>query len=274
MPKVYLDRLKSRYGWTGGKYRALMARIIGENHESVARAVGRVKVGRLREEGQRLAKRKKPVAMKVPALEEVLPKRSVFIRKGAEQGKLLADSLRTKLSGDLRDTVAEFLREGKGAMQYQIGERRGRIKPELIERMQRRLKNSFQGYTKTDPSIGVPPNIRAIAVTETRSAIDDIKAEFARRMLEKNPGAKAQKRWKHNDHLVEDPRPGHMELNGKVLDLKAAFEVRQFRKEKGIWIPTGATVRMDHPHASGAPPEEVINCQCEVDYIFDIPEAT
>lgn len=282
MPKVYLDRLKERYGWTGGPYRALMEKIIAQNHESVTRAVSRVKVSELKKEAQKLSKKKKPAQLKVPELNEVLPKRSVFIRKGADQGKLLSDTLRTRLSKDLRGAVQEYLKEGTGAMQYSTGDRRGRMKPEMIDRFEKQIKKSFAGYTKIDPEIGVPRNIRAIAVTETRSAVDDIKYEFSRRLLEKNPGMKARKRWKHNTHLVTEPRPGHLELDGKVVDMDKPFRVKQYRqagskqsgKNKGRpkWVATGGVIDLMHPHDPKAPPEEVIACQCEVDYLFQVVE--
>ncbi len=282
MGKVYLDRLKERYGWTGGKYRQLMDWIIANNHESVQRAVGRVKVSRLKEEGKRLARRKKqPAQVSVPELDDVLPKRSVFIRKGAEQGKLLSDTLRTRLSKDLRGAVSEFLDRDESPMQYQRGERRGRMRPELIDRFQSRITKTFEGYTKTDPEIGVPPNVRAIAVTETRSAIDDIKHTYAKRLIEKNPGARAIKRWKHNTHLVSEPRPGHKQVDGRERPLDKPFRIRQYRKvgtktrgpNKGApkWQFTGQFVYMQHPHEPGQPPEEVIGCQCEVDYLYEVP---
>jgi hypothetical protein len=260
VPKVYLDRLKEKYGWTGGKYRSLMDMIIAENHVSIARAVARVKVRNMKEYGAKL-KRQKNKQMLTPELDDVLPKRSVFFRKGAEQGKLLTDSLRSRLAADLRTSVQEYLKQGKGTMQYQIGGQKGRMKPKLIDALQKRISESFAGYTKVDPEIGVPPNVRAIAVTEMRSVVDDIKWEFAKRMVEKNPGMQAQKRWKHNTHLVKTPRPGHLALDGVTIPIHEKFSVEQ---------ENGGVVLMDHPHAPGAPPEEVISCQCEVDYLFDM----
>src|SRR5208337_1753984 len=46
-PRIHLDRLHQRYGWTGGKYQALVAKIIEENSGVMSRRVGEIQKKKL-----------------------------------------------------------------------------------------------------------------------------------------------------------------------------------------------------------------------------------
>jgi uncharacterized protein YbcI len=267
MAKLHVSRLAERYpgAMEGGNYRDLMTEIIANNHENIQRAVARVKRDEMGKAAARI-KRSTTKQIAVPDLADVLPKRSVYIRKGAEQGQILSDTLRDRLTKDLRSTVADYLGE---KMQYKKGEARGQIKPELVEKMRARLTETFAGYRKAGPE-GVPPNIQAIAETETRSAIDDIKHTWATRLEESNPGrVRTWKIWRHHPGLSKEPRGNHAIIDGQRRPIGVPFLVPTAKRGRGGWA-WGAPTVMQHPHDPSAPIDQVISCHCECDYVTEI----
>ena len=275
MAKIHVDRLKERYpeafkpgATTGANYQVLMAEIIASNHESTQRAVARIKTEHLKKQAATV-RRTTAKIIAVPDISEVLPKRSVFIRKGAQNGNAISQTLRDRLTSDLRATVKEYLTSGKGSMQYRKGESRGQIRPELIDRMEARLKETFAGYTKKD-SQGMPSNLRTIAETETRSAISDIKHEWAQRVMEANPGKiRFTKTWRHHPSFSKTPRPGHREVNGHTVAMDARFKVPTvIRDKRGFrW---GEAEWMSYPHDPAASLGNIIGCHCDVDYNIEV----
>jgi len=267
MPKVHLDRIKKRYGWTGGKYQELMGKILAANSESIANAVGRMKVGRMKEVARKMGPKWRTLAL--PSLQEVLPKRSIFLKKGADHGALLTDSLREKLTKNLRDAMKEYeTKAGKPAYVKLMGPSKGRVSEDFVNFFEGKIRETFDTYTKIDPSIGVPANIRAIAITEARGTINEVKHDYFERLAAKNPDVKVRKRWKHNPKLSEtEPRPGHHEMNGKTIAIDDLFEVPAYEKIDGEWEPTGGITLMAHPHDPHAGPEEIISCHCDMDYV-------
>lgn len=268
MAKLHISRLAERYpgAMEGGNYRDLMTEIIANGHENIQRAVARVKRDELGKAAARI-KRSTTKQIAVPDLADVLPKRSVYIRKGAEQGQILSDSLRDKLTKDLRATVAEYLGD---KMQYKRGEARGQIKPELVEKMRERITETFSNYRKASPE-GVPPNVQAIAITETRSAIDDIKHTWATRLEESNPGrVRTWKTWRHHPGLSKEPRGNHALIDGQRRALNTPFLVPRWQWVRGRGLSnTGITI-MQHPHDPSAPVDQIVSCSCEVDYTTEI----
>lgn len=269
MAKLNVSRLAERYpgAMEGGNYRDLMTEIIANGHENIQRAVARVKRDEMGKAAARIA-RSTTKQIAVPDLADVLPKRSVYIRKGAEQGQILSDTLRDRLTNDLRATVADYLGE---KMQYKKGEARGQIKPELVEKMRARLTETFEGYRKAGPD-GIPPNVQAIAITETRSAINDIKHTWATRLEETNPGRiRTWKKWKHNPKLSKDPRGNHAIMDGVRIPLNAQFSVPRWGwiKGRGLGI-IGENTLMQHPHDPIAPVDQVVGCSCEAIYEVEI----
>lgn len=283
MAKVHLDRLHQRYGWTGGKYAALISKIIGEQSSMVANRIGSLTKGRLDREVKRASKHLGR-NIQVPDISDVLPKRSVFLRKAADRGELLTDTLRDRLTKDLRNTLTDFIAEGAPTMQYQRGERRGQIKPELVRQFEKTITNTFAGYAKRDPSIGVPPNIHTIAVTEVRSVISDIKHRYTGAMAARlGPNVKLRKRWVHHPTFSKEPRPGHARMNNVTRGQDGVFQVPVYERigtiksgpnaGKPRWRKTGAVVPMQHPHDPAAPISEVATCHCELDYVLEaLPE--
>lgn len=271
MPKPHVSRLAERYPgpMEGGNYRGLMSDIIASNHESIERAVARVKRDEVGREAAKI-KRSTTKQIALPDLAEVLPARSVFIRKGAEQGQIISDTLRDRLTKDLRASVAEYLGTGATSMQYKKGDRRGEIKPELVDRMRERITATFEGYRKAGPE-GVPPNVQAIAVTEARSAVNDIKHTWARRLEEANPGkVRVMKTWRQHPGLSHEPRTGHGTVNGRRIPIDTPFAVPRVVWVKGQGLRVIETTLMMHPHDPSAPADQVISCSCECDYETEI----
>jgi hypothetical protein len=261
MAKVHLDRLQDRYGWSGEKYQELMATIIAENHISAQRAVGRKLTGYFAGQANKI-KPQGNARLLVPDLTDVLPKRSVYFRKGAEQGKLLTDTVRTDLAKNLKAAMAEYLGQGNEKMQYQIGDKKSMIKPKLIAQFEKAITATFQGYTKGK----APANIHAIAVTEIRSAISDVKHLYAQRLANTNPGkVRMLKRWRHNPALSAVGRMGHRLVDGQTIAIAQAFLVPRYYGGQRIGVTA-----MDHPHDSRAPADQVISCNCECQYIVEI----
>jgi hypothetical protein len=265
--KVHLDRLRRRVGYTGETYERLMAKIIAANHESISNAVGRMKVGRIKDSVRRM-RGAEWRTMILPNLQDVLPKRSVFIRKGADRGKLLTDDLRGRLTGDLRGVLLEFsTKTGLPTFVRRTGAEKGQINEELVKEFREQIVKTFEGYTKVDPTIGVPRNVNAIAITEARSVINDIKHTYYTRLAEKNPDVDVRKRWVQHPSLSKEPRPGHGDVDGTEIEIDQAFDVPEYKKVGDHWVATGKVVSMMHPHAPGAGPEDVINCHCDITFL-------
>jgi len=263
---VHLDRLKKRYGWTGGAYRKLMRRIVAENSQSIAHAVGGLSDAHFRAQARKL----KPTwgTINVPHVAETIPGPEVFIRKGAEKGKLMSDSLRDRLSVDLREAMGQFhTKTGLPGYLYRRGKLKGQMDPRLAELFKFKIARRFKEYTKVDPEIGVPANIEAIALTEVRSTVDDMKHRYFTRLLEQNPKMRSRKRWIHHPSMSKEPRPGHAAMHGKEIDLDDLFEVPIYVKKNGRWIRTGDVVLMAHPHDPRGEADQIISCHCEAQYV-------
>ena len=163
MATIFWKRLKEKYGvedMKGGRYRKLMSEIVIQNNMKTGRAVGRLSNEHYKNSVKRLSKVNQKT-IKLPPLDEVLPKRSVFIRKGADRGRMLSDSLRDKLNGTLRRTLNEYIKTGKPLIQEK-GRHAGRINLQLIDDFKASSIETFKSSTRTDPQIGVPKTSRQL----------------------------------------------------------------------------------------------------------------
>jgi hypothetical protein len=257
MAKIHLDRLSKRGYAPGtvknGKYRALVRKIMAENTKMIHNRVGDITKKEWAGVSKKLPAKVKPLA--IPSLDEVLPAKSIQSLKSAHQGNLITDTLRDAITAKLRASVLDY-----------TGKPTKKITPDLVKAFEKDIRKVFRGYTKKDPAIGIPANIHTIAVTETRTAINNIKNQFADKLQRKNSDIVVQKRWVHNNSLSAEPRPGHLAMNGKTIPITEKFVVKTFRKYKGRWTPTGR-ISMAHPHDTSAPPGETIGCNCDVVYI-------
>lgn len=229
----------------------MVKEILSHNSEKVARAVGRLNNRHNRDKIKKLVPNKRQL-VKLPDISDVLPKRSVFLIKGAEKGDIITNTLRTKLEKNLRDTLAKYTAGGN-----KIEGRTGKLNTKLIQEFQSRIKETFEEYTKKDPKTGVPSNIKTIAVTETRNTIGMIKEEYNKLLLKKNPGSVIEKQWIHNRSLSFVPRGEHMKLHKKKLLFDEYFRVEN--KKGGVDL-------MQRPHDPSAPPEQTIGCNCDMIY--------
>lgn len=266
MAKYHLDRLKKRYGFTGKKYGDLMEKIISNNVESVSRAVSRISNDNYKKQFKKY--RKTGRRLVIPNIQEVIPKRSVFTRKGAERGVLLTDALKTELDKQLRSILTDFKGRKKPVYIIRRGAKAGRINPAVIGEFEKRIVQTFTNYTKKDKRYGVPSNVHTIAVTEVRSTISDIKEQYNQTLLNKNKDhLRMFKTWIHNRSLSKEHRPHHAQMNHKTIEGSKSFAVRHKIKKMGRWVQIGWT-RMMRPHDPTAPADQVIGCNCDLDYFM------
>lgn len=269
MAKIYLKRLKEKYNLEPGelrgeKFRKVMAEIIATNNENIARATGRISRVNYDKQAKKIKKNGKRIIL--PSVEEVLPKRSVFVRKAAQDGNIITDTLRDVLTKNLRETLVNFkTKTGEQAFVRRRGARAGTINPAVIAEFRKSITETYQNYTKRDPSIGIPKNIRAIAITEVRSTIDAMKHEYNTQLIRRNPNIRMQKRWIQNRSLSIEPREDHAAVDGKRIEFGEPFRVPLTRKKNGVLTRT--ITLMQYPHDPTAPAEQVINCSCEAEYI-------
>lgn len=259
MAKYHLDRLKDKYGWKtavaqdkvrGRKYQELITEILATNSGNVHRAVGRIS----KENYAKYAKNLRPEKQKrfvLPDVSEALPKRSVYFLKAAERGQLITDTLRDRLTKDLRETISA------GALRT-TGKDAGTVLPRAIAQFEKKIQGTFENYTKRDPKYGVPTNIHQIAITEMRINIDAMKDEYTGALLKKNPDLIVKKKWRQNTKGVKEPRQNHTEL--------ARRAGIPYHENFVYQLENGTTVSTPHPHHWSMPASEVIGCSCEVEY--------
>jgi hypothetical protein len=257
MAKIHLDRMRQKYGFTGERYRELMQKIIGQNSVNIANNLGRMTKENYERAAKKVTTREKRFI--VPDVSEALPKRGVFARKAAIDGKRITDKLRDQMTKDLRTTLTQFTpNTGEATYLFRRGAKAGRVNPKLVADFESRIQKTFEGYTRRDPSYNMPRNVHSIAVTEVRSVADEIKYAYMEQIKRRNPDFQIRKKWIHNKALSEEPRPHHMALDGKTVGWDEFFIVDS---------PDSGRVQMRYPHDPGAPAGEVINCHCDFDVI-------
>jgi len=263
LSKISLDRLKQKYpnafrdgDVKGVVYRNLMTEIIAHNTEQVSKKVAKISKGSYTKQVDKMSGKFKRLA--VPDISDVLPKRSVFMRKAADKGNLITDNLRDKLTKDLREIIAkpEYTRR-RGALT-------GTLKDSAIKDFEESIKQTFQNYTKRDPKIGIPKNVHTIAVTEIRSVTNQIRNEYTMQLVKNNPEVEARKSWKHNGRLVKEGRQSHVDLDGVEIGSDEKFEVLDEQ--------SGRTYFAEHPHSENLPASSIIGCQCECQYFVRVKE--
>lgn len=264
MAKIHVDRVAESLGlspseMSGKNYRILMTDILDKNTKNIQNAVGRMTNSNYEKQITNLKKkgRLKEKAVLLPSMDEVLPKRSVSVLKAAESGKLVTQTLSDRMNKSLRDTLKTWKESGK-PLEIPTGKNVGKIDPRLIKEFEKNIMGVFQDYTKIDPSTGVPGNVRQIAITEVRTNIDEIKAEYHKTLERKNAGnIKSTKTWNQNRGLSKVPRKEHSEVNGLTIPRHSMFFVKN---------PDGGVDVMRHPHDPLAPPNQTIGCSCDLIY--------
>ena len=107
MSSIFFKRLEGKYNTEsikgkikGKKYEKVINEILAHNTEKIAKTTLRLSNTQYQKSIKKLKRAK---TVKLPNISEVLPKKSVFLIKGAENGKLLSQTLRIKLQRDLRN---------------------------------------------------------------------------------------------------------------------------------------------------------------------------
>jgi len=182
-------------------------------------------------------------------------RQSPTILKAAEKGILMRKTFRDSLASTIKKTMIE----------NNVINKNQRISKNLLKKMQKNIQSTFSNYTKKNPELGMPSNIYAIAVTETRSVVDSIRYQYAGKLNKEIQGAKIIKEWYHNDSIPNDPRLGHKKISGQKRELNQKFSVPVYKKIGGSWKFFGR-VSADHPHDPALPASEIISCSCEAKY--------
>jgi hypothetical protein len=242
-------------------YRNIAENIFGDNIEKMTRKTGVRSEENWKEEFQKPQFKERKYV--IPKFQEVAPTKNEIKSRARVSVQGISNTLRIGLTENLREKINSF----KSRFKEQTYIKR-RINPSLESEMQREIKETFENYTKKDPAFGVPKNIRAIAVTELRTAVSNIKSRVAHAIESMNPTLKLKKRWIHNPHLSKDPRNiriGHAKINGTRKLLQEYFDVPLYKVIVGIPIHI-QTDKMMQPHDLNAPASQVINCHCDVEY--------
>lgn len=255
MAKIHLDRIKEKYGWKGHNYRVLMSAIIADNAQRVHNSVAQVDHKILENQMKKITTKEKK--LNLPRLSDVIKPQSQWTRKGADRGKLITDNLKDKLSKNLRTILdkPEYMR--------QRGRLTGTLKDQALLDLRETMKQTFKNYTKVDPTIGIPKNIKAIVSTELRSVVNQTKDEYNRKLLQANPDIVIMKKWIHNGNVWGSkdyiPRRYHKQLHGETIPYADNFKIKDEKTKKIYHVP--------YPHYETLPPEQVINCNCELQTI-------
>ena len=266
MASSYFKRLEKKYGkhnLHNKKYNTLIKEILAHNNEKIGNKIQRLNNSHYQKNVRKLSKKKQKI-IKLPNLESVLPKRSVFLIKAAEKGDYISQTLRSRLEKDLRNSLKEFQKTGQSKMEIKRGVSTGKINVNLIKEFRSAITETFEEYVKKDKLTGVPGNIRNIAVTEIRSTVGMIKDEYKRELLKRNPRIKMKKKWIHNRRLSKKPRKTHMKLNNVILPIETKFRVD---REDGSGYDM-----MDRAHDPAADPKNIIGCSCDTVYMAILPE--
>lgn len=215
--RVTLKKLAKKYGIDikGATYTKVVQEIINENVSRASKKMGDLSNRRMK---QAFADSVKDGIVDLPAY--AVP--NVTVRKGAEDGKMITDTLRDVLTRGLRKAITDNPNNTEKA----------------IEQMQSHVKDTFTTYTAS--------HAKMIAVTEVRSSVDLSKAEYVRELISRNPNKlRVTKKWVHNDHLVKTPRLTHKAIDGEKVLFNQPF-----------------SIGLMYPHDPSASASEVIGCQC------------
>lgn len=215
--RLTLKKLAKKYGVDieGATYAKVIQEIVNENVARASKKMGDLSNRRMK---QAFEDSVKDGIITLP--DYAIP--NVTVRKGAEDGKMITDTLRDVLTRGLRKAITDNPNDTEKA----------------IAQMQSHVKDTFATYTTS--------HAKMIAVTEVRSSVDLSKAEYVRELIARNPNKlRVTKKWIHHDHLVKIPRPTHKAIDGEKVLFNQPF-----------------SIGLMYPHDPNAPASEVIGCQC------------
>ncbi|TGL39642.1 hypothetical protein EHQ53_14060 [Leptospira langatensis] len=260
------ELLRKRYGFRdpkkgnlkGQTYSKLMSKIIAENQNKISEKILTRDQKRFQVNAKTLEKASGKTVI-VPDIKDVLTKQTSIL-KGAEKGTLLTRTLRDSLAKDIKDVLLE----------NNMTTKTGTVNKKLVGLVKTKMKQTFQDYTKRNPAFGMPSNIHRIAVTETRTIVNTVRHQYVQRMNQNLPdGFATKKKWRHNDSLSMESRRGHLQAARRApINLNAQFELSEYKKTSKGQRPTGKVYFAEYPHDQKLPASELINCACELEYVF------
>ena len=236
-----------KYGWDGRSHADLMGLIVQSNREKVAERVLLSDRRKYESNVKRIEPKYREKKIVIPDTGNII-RRSPTIIKAFDKGKEIADTLRERIRKDVKSAMLE-----RG-----ITNKNGTVTKGVTSSLRKKLNETFDAYTKRDPTFKKPSNIEAIAVTETKTVINTVRQEYAKSVNASlgKEGFLMLKTWLHNRAPGGMPRRGHVDLNGVSVGVDDLFEINS---EKG-------TFYADHPHAETLPASEVVCCRCELSY--------
>lgn len=253
-----LDKLRKKYGYTGASYQELISKILHENALNINNHVISLDDTYYKDVAKRFNK-KSTKRFVVPDISNEMYDSTIQIRKSAEKGKLISDTLKDQLRENLREVFdIKTGKTGQSKVIVQTGKKASTINQSMINLYEQKITETFTNYLK-DTNEKTPANIKTIATTEVRSAVHDIQHHYVGELVRRNPSLKIMKKWIHNPNLSKiKPRDNHEEL-GRLKPIPY--------NENWIFISqSGKTVSASRPHDPSLPPEEVIGCHCDIEY--------
>jgi hypothetical protein len=253
MKRITIKDLRDKYGESNiknKKYQAIIKDIMKYNRNKISNDIASMTDLKIKRSFDTTTKG----IVKFPIINDITKKHDLLALKAAEKGNYITQTLRDRLTQDLRDTLQKMPSGTK-------------LNQSLVKEFKSKIKDTFSNYTKDDPKLGVPTNIRNIAVTETKYAVNNIRKIYMNELVARNPDLEYKKTWKHYKTYSKVYRRGHEEQNGKTIVMNEKFAVNEFKYHKGRWIKTGKIIMMDHPHDDQVNElGEKIGCSCEVKY--------
>lgn len=237
-------------------YNKRLQKILAKNEMTTRRHIGNLQKKDWEKALSKIGHKEKP--FQIPNPNDIMPKRDLIVMKTEERGRLINRNMRENLSDDLRRTLRKFRTTGQPSFVRLRGAKAGTINPKLVKDFEERITSTFKDYTKKDPRLGVPANVHTMAVTETRSVINNAKMEYMYELNNRNPDLRMKKKWVHNKSLSRQPRKNHIRMNNRKVEMHSFFKVPRIE---------GGYDLMEQPHDRNAPPEQVIGCHCDVVFI-------
>ena len=245
-------RLSKKYakGFSGKKYNELISQIVTENNTKIANTVLKKDKRKFKINLAVLEpKTSRGKKINLNLINEIdLVKNSPSIIKAAEKGLLLTKNLRNGLKRDIKKVL---MAEG-------ITTKRGTVNKNIEKRLRKEIVKRFENYTKKDPKFGMPKNINAIATTESRTVINNIRREYTAQIVRQSKSELVVfKKWIQNKSLSKG---GKFRKDHEAMSDLPAIPFSDKYNLNGHSI--------DGAHDPSLPPSEVINCHCEEKYFF------
>lgn len=264
VPYKYLSSRLGKKNVSGRTYQEVIDVILENQSKDIVSSVSKLEESHWKNVNKKIRGKEKNLL--IPDISKIMNE-SINVIKTAEKGKLLRDSIREDLTNAIRETITEHKSKGEEPKSIIRGGRNiGVINHKVIPELESKIRDVFKGYTKIDPQYGMPTNIHTIAVTETRSAINNTKRLYVKKLNDSNPDVSIRKIWRQNKKLSKNYRRGHDKVNGMSLPLGEMFPVPMYKRDGKKWVPTGEIEYMESPHDYNASAENVICCNCDIIY--------